>query len=147
MQGDSFLTASPFTYELRPLKSPSNTEHKCKRSSSSELSIGCIIAHLPPSSSAPSPSLPVCPSPPSAPFYAQNKSERTHGWRRKQGETIDNSLGHHGIWIFTVGNMRAGLWDTGEASVNASDSFTRRKFPQVLMLPTEISGGVCFTSR
>lgn len=26
-------------------------------------------------------------------------------------------------------------------------SFTSRKFPQVLMLPTEISGGVCFTSR
>lgn len=47
------------------------------------------------------PSLPVCPSPPSAPFYAQNKSERTR-LVQKPGETIDNSLGHHGIWICTV---------------------------------------------
>lgn len=91
--GKQCLTASPFTCGLRHLKSPSNLEHRFKKSSSSELSIGCIIAHLPSSSPAPSPSLSICPSPPSAPFYAQNKSERTHGWRRKQEETIDNSFG------------------------------------------------------
>lgn len=70
--------------QLCPFKFPCNREHKCKRSSPSELSIGCIITHLPSSFSAPSPSLLFCPSPPSAPFYAQNKSERTHGCRRKQ---------------------------------------------------------------
>lgn len=69
----------------------------------------CIIAHLPPSSSTPSSSLPVCPSPPSAPSL-RTKQVRAHTrLAEKTAETIDNSLGHHGFWIFTVGNMLAGL--------------------------------------
>jgi len=61
------------------VKSSSKTEDKFKGSSPSELSKGCIIAHLPSSSSAPSPSLLPCLSISSLClfFYAQN-SQSAH---------------------------------------------------------------------
>lgn len=93
-------------------------------SCTSDLSIRRIIAHLPPRlHHLPHlfpPSLSVHLLPPRL-LYARNKSERasarTHA---RLAETIGSSC--WGVmmvfWIF-MGNVRAGLWDTGGPSVNA----------------------------
>lgn len=62
-----------------------------------------IISHLLSSSSAPSPSLRVCPSPPSAPFLRTKQTRaRTRRLLEKSGDTIDHILGQDGVGISSL---------------------------------------------